>query len=152
RLDAVFATTALGALVAQVRASDLRQRAPFAAELRTFLEQHRRPSTLNDLRARALDRGVRDIVLASLLAGPEKAIDDADLALFDRLLDLQLLHGQLDDWWRIIALVRRAYFLEFWRRDYPGVDAVERRAEPICKALHSGWCSRITLLAGGAHS
>ncbi|HEX3475532.1 MAG TPA: CHAT domain-containing protein [Kofleriaceae bacterium] len=152
KLDAVFATTTLGALVAQVRASDLRQRAPFAAELRGFLEQHRRPSTLNDLRARALERGVRDIVLASLLAVGEDAIDDADLALFDRLLDLQLLHGQLDDWWRIIALARRAYFMEFWRRDYPAVDAVERRAEPICKALHSGWCSRITLLAGGAHS
>jgi hypothetical protein len=152
RLDAVFATTTLGALVAQVRASDLRQRAPFAAELRAFIEQHRRPSTLNDLRARALERGVRDIVLASLLAVPPDAIDDADLALFDRLLDLQLLDGQLDDWWRIIALARRAHFMEFWRRDYPAVDAIERRAEPICKTLHSGWCSRITVLAGGAHS
>jgi hypothetical protein len=91
-------------------------------------------------------------VLASLLAVPERAIDDADLALFDRLLDRQVLDDKLDDWWRIVALARRAYFMEFWRRDYPAVDAVERRAEPLCKALHSGWCSRIALLAGGAHS
>ncbi len=152
KLDATFATTALRALVAQVRASDLQQRAPFAAEMRAFFEQHRRPSTLNDLRARALQRGVDDLVLASLLAVPESGIDDADLALFDQMLDRQLLGNHRDDWWRIVALARRAYFMEFWRRDYPAVDAVERRAEPICRMLHSGWCSRIALLAGGAHS
>lgn len=146
-IDARFASAALTELVARVRRSDLGARAALSDELRSFIAAHRRPEDANGLRARAIQRGAPDIALASLLAVEERAIDDADLALFD-----QLLVGNHDPWWNIVALARRAYRLTFWRRDYPAVDAVERRAEPLCKAVRSRWCDRILLYAGDANS
>jgi len=146
-LDARFTGTVLQDLLARVRASDLRTRAPFAAELRAFIELHQPVDAVNDLRTRALQHELPDIVLASLLAVDEYAIDDADLALLDKLL----VHDR-DPWWQLIALARRAYVAEFWHRDYPAVDAIERLAAPICRTIPSRWCGRITLFAGGANS
>ena len=146
-LDAQFATTALGDVLARVRASDLRSRAPFAAELRAFIELHKPAEAINDLRARALQHEVRDVVLASFLAVDVGEFDDADLALLDKLL----IHDR-DPWWKLIALARRAFVAEFWHRDYPAVDAIERLAAPLCKTTPSRWCERITLFAGGANS
>ena len=146
-LDARFTGTVLEDLLARVQASDLHVRAPFAAELKAFIELHKPVEAINDLRTRALQHDLRDIVLASLLAVDEYAIDDADLALLDKLL----AHDR-DPWWKLIALARRAYVAEFWHRDYPAVDAIERLAAPICRTLPSSWCGRITLFAGGANS
>ncbi len=146
-LDTRFTGTVLEDLLARVQASDLRVRAPFAAELKAFIELHKPVDAINDLRTRALQHDLRDIVLASLLAVDEYAIDDADLALLDKLLA-----SDHDPWWKLIALARRAYVAEFWHRDYPAVDAIERLAAPICRTLPSRWCGRITLFAGGANS
>jgi hypothetical protein len=146
-LDAQFATTAPSDLLARVRASDLRAREPVAAELRDFIAHQRSPSVIPGLRDRAVQRGAPDIALASFLLAHERLIDDTDLAVLDRLLV-----DHPDEWWRLIALERRAYVTEFRHRDYPAVDAIERLAEPLCKAQRSTWCGRITLLAGGANS
>lgn len=146
-LDARSGTTALSELVAEVHRSDLGVRAALAAELREFIAAHKPPEAANELRARCLRSGVRDIALASLLAVEERAIDEADLSLFDRLLV-----DNRDPWWNIVALARRAYRLMYWRRDYPAVDAVARRAEPLCKQVRSRWCDRILLYAGVANS
>ena len=107
--------------LARVRRSDLQARAPSAAELRTFLERHERAEAINPLRARALQRGLRDIVLASLLAVDERVIDDADVQLLDRLVV-----DDRDGWWKLVALARHAYRAEFWNRDYPAVDSIAR--------------------------
>lgn len=146
-LDARYGGTALTDLLARVRTSDLQARAPTAAELRTFLERHERAEAINPLRARALQRGLHDIVLASLLAVDERVIDDADLQLMDKLVV-----DNRDGWWKLVALARHAYRAEFWSRDYPAVDSIARSAEPLCKALRSRWCDRILLFAGGANS
>jgi hypothetical protein len=146
-LDARSGGTVLTDQLAQVRASDLQARAPSAAELRAFLERHDRPEAINPLRARALQRGLHDIVLASLLAVDDREFDDADLQLLDRLVV-----DRRDGWWKLVALARHAYRAEFWNRNYPAVDAIARSAEPPCKALRSRWCDRILLFAGGANS
>jgi cellulose synthase operon protein C len=146
-LDAQFATTAPSDLLARVRASDLRARAPVAAELHDFIAHQKSPSMIPGLRDRALQRGAPDVARASFLLVPELLTDDGDLAVLDRLLA-----GNRDDWWRLIALARRAYVTEFRHRDYAAVDAIERLAEPLCKAHRNAWCGRITLLAGGASS
>jgi len=149
QLDAKFETTALGELVAAVRRSNLAARAPLAAELRAVLAlpAEERAARLAGLPARAEQRGVRDIALAALLAVPERKFDDGQLALLDKLVV-----GSRDDWWKIVALARRAYRLEFAHRDYAGVYAAERRAEQMCRKLASRWCQRIELLSGGASS
>jgi hypothetical protein len=146
-LDVRFGQNTLTNLVARIRGSDLQARAPSAAELRTFIEHHERSAAINAVRDRALQRDLPDIVLASLLAVDERAIDDADLRLLDKLLV-----DNLDDWWKVVALALHAYQAEFWRRDYPAVDAIARSAEPICKTLRSRWCNRILLFAGDANS
>jgi hypothetical protein len=147
-LDAQFATTALGDLLAQVRASDLRARAPVAAELHDFLaDPGAQLARLSGVRDHALQRGAPDIARAIFLLVPERFTDDADLAMLDRLLA-----GNHDGWWQLVALARRAYVAEFRHRDYPAVDAIERLAEPLCKTDRNAWCGRITLLAGGASS
>ena len=146
-LDAQFATTALRDLLARVRASDLRSRAPVAADLRAFLKLRKPAEAINELRARALDHDIPDIVLASFLVIDAADTDDSDLALLD-----QLVIRSRDPWWRLVQLARRAHVLEFDHRDYAAVDAAERIAGPICKSIHSTWCGRIMRLAGGANS
>lgn len=145
-LDARYGGTVLTDQLAHVRTSDLQARALSAAELRAFLAHHDRPEEINPVRARALQRGLRDIVLASLLAVDERVIDDADLQLLDKLVV-----DNRDGWWKLVALARHAYRAEFWSRDYPAVDSIARSAEPLCKALRSRWCDRILLFAGGAN-
>jgi hypothetical protein len=146
-LDARFATTALSDLLTRVRASDLRARAPFAAELRTFIDPGKPRDTINSLRARAIEHGVPDIALASFLVVPERATEAEDLPLLDQLM----LHNR-DPWWKLIQLARHEFISEFRDRDYLAVDAIERLAAPICETTHSALCGRITLFAGGANS
>jgi len=146
-LDQQFATTALGDLIAHVRASDLAARAPLAAELHDFLALHKPVEGIGELRARALKRGLTDVALASFLAVPENDTDEDDAASLDRLAA-----GHRDEWWHLIALSLRAYVAEFWRRDYPAVDAIARLAEPLCRTVRTIRCARILVYAGGANS
>lgn len=146
-LDAQFATTALGDLVASVRASDLQLRAPLAADLKAIL-LHRKPSdAIDGLRAQALKHDARDIVLASFLVIDAAETVDADLVLLD-----QVLARNRDPWWTLVRLARRLYVLEFHHRDHAAADAMARLAVPICKTIRSTWCGRIARLAGGANS
>lgn len=146
-LDARSSTTALGDLIARVGASDLRVRAPLAAELRTVLEQRQPPKAARALRARAAAAGMPDIVLATFLAIDERTADASDLAQL-----AESLTRTDDPWWKLIGLTRRAFWAEFRDRDYPAVDAIERTAAPICRTLRAVWCGRILLFAGGANS
>ena len=146
-LDARFATTALGDLVARVRASDLRRRAPLAAELEAIILQRKPSEAVDGLRAQALDHDARDIVLASVLVIDATETTDADLVVLD-----QVLAGNRDPWWDLIRLARRLYVLEFQHRDHAAVDAAARLAAPICQTIHSTWCGRIARLAASANS
>ncbi|HEU4730183.1 MAG TPA: CHAT domain-containing protein [Kofleriaceae bacterium] len=146
-LDARFATTALGELLVRVRASDLAARAPLSAALRDAIDRGTLRATVRELRARALARGVRDVVLASFLAISDAATEPDDLPALD-----QAMSGERDPWWRLVQLARHAWVAGFVQRDYPAVDAAERLAAPICETIRSAWCGRISLLAGSASS
>jgi CHAT domain-containing protein len=146
-LDARFTTTVLGDLLAHVRTSDLRARAPVAAELRGFLEQHKPVQAIDDLRAHAVLRGLRDIALASFLVVAEASTTDAHLAAFDKLVA-----GNRDPWWQIVALARHAFVAQFQHRDFPAVDAIARRAVPLCGVIRASWCGRIKVFAGDANN
>jgi hypothetical protein len=146
-LDTQFATTALGDLVAHVRGSDLAARAPVAAELAAFIKLPPSTRAITGLRRRALERGARDIALASFLAVDASATDDAQLAVLD-----SLIARHRDPWWQLVQLARRASVLALAHRDYVGVDALARLAMPICRSIRSAWCGRITRMAGAANS
>jgi hypothetical protein len=145
-LDARFATTALGELIARVRGSDLRARAPLAAELRTLVELRKPRAAVAALRAQAARGGAPDIALATFLVIDERTTEPADLVELDRLA----AHDG-DPWWRMVELARRAFLAEFRDRDYPAVDAIARAAAPACRTMDSVWCRRIALFAGGSN-
>jgi hypothetical protein len=146
-LDSQFATTALADLLARVRASDLRARAPLAAELKAILDHQKPSDAIDELRAHALKHDARDIALASFLVIDASETTDDDLVLFD-----QVLAHSRDPWWTLVRLARRAHVIEFVHRDDAAVDATARLAAPICATIRSAWCGRIARLAGGANS
>ncbi|HET7505647.1 MAG TPA: CHAT domain-containing protein [Kofleriaceae bacterium] len=146
-LDARFATTALGDLLARVRTQDLAARAPLSGALRDAIEHGTLRTAARELRTRAIAHGARDVALASFLAISDAATESDDLPALD-----QAMAGERDPWWRLIQLARVAWVAGFRHRDYPAVDAAERLAAPICDTVRSGWCGRIWLLAGDASS
>jgi hypothetical protein len=147
-LDAAFATTALVPLVKQLRGSDLARRAPVAESLRAFVVNRRPLAELDTIRARALQLGLGDIALASLLFIPDSKIGEANAAALTRLAGT---HS--DPWWRVLEIQRRTHFLQYIQRDTAAVEAAARSAAPLCRELPNLMqCARIALVAGAANA
>ncbi|HEY0987242.1 MAG TPA: CHAT domain-containing protein [Kofleriaceae bacterium] len=146
-LDAIFSTTTLVPMVKQVRGSNLAQRAPLARGLRTFFVDEQPKGELETLRTRALRLGFTDIALASFLAVPDSEIDEKRLVAL-----VQLADKQPDAWWRVLAGLRRTYFLQYIKRDPSSAEASARATAPLCAQLPDLLqCGLITMLAGAAN-
>ncbi|HEU4923788.1 MAG TPA: hypothetical protein VFT23_12010, partial [Burkholderiales bacterium] len=146
-LDAMFSTATLVPLVKQVRGSNLAQRAPLAQTLRAFLVDEQPKGELETLRTRALRLGLTDIALASFLAVPDSEIEEKRLVAL-----VQLADKQPDAWWRVLAGLRRTYFLQYIKRDPSGAEASARATAPLCSQLPNLLqCGLITMLAGAAN-
>lgn len=147
-LDASFSTTTLVPLVKQVRGSNLARRAPVARSLQAFVVERRPLAELETLRARALELGLKDIALASLLFIPDSKINEANV-----LALTQLASAHRDPWWRVVEILRRTHFLQYINRDPSAAEAAARAAVPLCGEVPDLLlCGRITLLAGAANA
>lgn len=146
-LDHVYATAALASLVARARGSSLAQRAPAARALRDFIVDRKREDALVPLRAQGLQRGLSDIVLASFLVQSDGTTDDSDLALLGKLVA-----ETKDPWWRVFEQTRRAWVLEYGKRDFARAETTARAALALCGAAPSSSCAQAARTAGDANA
>lgn len=144
-IDGEFSTTAMVALVEQVRRSDLSRRAPVARALSAFVAHHEHVDEINRIRSRAQQLGLGDIVLASFLAITDWQTDAGDLALLGKLAATQQ-----DSWWRVFEIMRRTYNLQYKDRDPARANDMARTAEALCRATPSLSCERIAMFQGAA--
>jgi hypothetical protein len=146
-LDSVYATTAMVSLVARIRGSNLAERAPVARALRDLVLERTSWEALVPLRAQGLQRGLGDIVLASFLVQSDGTTDDSDLALLAKLVA-----DSREPWWRLFELTRRAWVLEYGKRDFSRAEATARAALSLCAATPSSWCGQAARTAGDANA
>jgi cellulose synthase operon protein C len=153
RLDALAplaGALGLGRELAQLRASDLRRRAPIARAFAETLEAHVRAKTaatadragplraLRELRARARAAGQGDIARAVALAIQARDVVLADL---DELVGL----AGAGPWWRLVSVERRAFYLTYRQQRYAEADLVARDVVEGCRApgRDEQWCPQI---------
>jgi cellulose synthase operon protein C len=143
--------SALVELVQRIRGSStLAHRAPIAQSLDQLIRKSAGKAMpmdeLRAIRARAQRAGFPDIALATFLVQFDRDTDDRDLA------SLEELAAKQDAWWRIFAIMRRTYALQYKKRDYLRAEQVARSAAGLCQSAPTLWCERITMFAGAANA